>query len=182
MSHSERSGTGQERDRSVLTSLFHSFPIWKMEPNNGICPIETGKTEGNSGRVLPIVSRRNYILINAHVRYISTTTATITTITILITGFSRHWSNSFKQYTHTNTSQESSRLVWFSFYRWGNWVPEIWNILVKSKQLLQGGAKIQPPLCLTSNSVLQWLLQANYFSMTDQHYLVRTPNYLGMDK
>ena len=73
-----------------------------MGPNNSIHPMETGRAEGSRGSVLPTIFRRNSILINACVRYVSIITATITTITVLITAFSRHCNNSFKPHTHTH--------------------------------------------------------------------------------
>ena len=49
--------------------------------------------------------------------------------------------------------------------------PEIGSILFTNNQLLQGGAKSQPPLCLASTSVPQWLLQASYFNYNQSELL-----------
>lgn len=111
MSHSKGSDTDQERVVSVFISVFLSFPIWKMELNNSICPTETDP-EDNSGNVPSTVSRRNMSWRMFVSGIYKLQSAAITTITILITGFSRCCSTSFQPDTHTNTAQESSRLVW----------------------------------------------------------------------
>lgn len=105
MSHPERRGTDQERSRSFFTSLSLSFPIWKMEPSTRSCPVETGRTEVNSGEVLPTIARRRSVLVNTCVRNISVTTTAITTITVLIRAvllYSRNCSNCFTHHTHSH--------------------------------------------------------------------------------
>lgn len=55
LSHSERSGGDLDRVRRFFTSLFRHFPIWKVKPDNCICPIETGRqvNSGGSQKTLP---------------------------------------------------------------------------------------------------------------------------------